>query len=74
MDKYLEVANLSEPKSSYEIAQEYNAMFDDVVITPSKVTDIFSHAPRNKIVDKIETPKGEYNLYQFKNKKTYRTN
>lgn len=69
MDVYLSVANLSEPKSSYDIAEEYNAMFDDVTITPSKVTDIFSHYPRKRMVEKIPTRKGEHNLYRFRKDK-----
>jgi transcriptional regulator with XRE-family HTH domain len=67
MDIYLGTDQLAEPKTSYQIAQDYKHMFDEH-IEPSKVTDLLTKAPRNKIVD-IEKPGiGRGNLYQLKSK------
>jgi len=68
MDKYLATDKLEEPKNSYQIAAEYKIMFDED-IEPSKVTDILTKAPRNKIVDVMKPTIGRGNIYQLKKTK-----
>jgi transcriptional regulator with XRE-family HTH domain len=68
MDIYLGTNKLEEPKTSYEIAQDYKIMFDEH-IEPSKVTDILTKAPRNKMVDVKKPEVGRGNLYQLRKKK-----
>jgi transcriptional regulator with XRE-family HTH domain len=64
MDIYLSLANLAEPKTTYDIAREYNGMFEGMTITPSKVSDILSHDRRKEQV--VKSRAGKYNQYRLK--------
>jgi transcriptional regulator with XRE-family HTH domain len=65
LDLYLATGKLNEQKSSYEIAKEYQEMFDEH-IEPSKVTDILTKAPRNEKIEVTKPATGRGNLYKLK--------
>ena len=65
MDAYLASNRLREQKSSYQIARDYEEMFNEPIL-PSKVTDILTKAPRNRLVSISKPESGRGNLYQLK--------